>query len=293
MAARWAAPSRLQDTYSGATASQLSFSVNTVTGAISNITLQGSTGTYHFTTTAFTVAATQYLAFYAPYQTAVFFAGLTVQSSTAGGAPVITSTLTATGAGLRFDYQITAINNPTSYGATGLPDGLTVNTATGLISGTATGTATVTTTNDVTISAANASGTGSATLVLTMLPPAPTVSSTLSATGTYGEAFSYQITGSDGPNVFNATGLPSTLSVVAATGLMSGTPTTTGTSYVTISAGSRAAQGAPRWSLRLSAAAREGAAARKPRLSGSTISSIPLGPPFMTTRMEATAFIPR
>jgi hypothetical protein len=51
--------------------------------------------------------------------------------------PVISSAATATGnVGTAFSYQITASNTPTSYNATGLPPGLSVNTATGLISGT-------------------------------------------------------------------------------------------------------------------------------------------------------------
>src|SRR5881392_1229641 len=53
--------------------------------------------------------------------------------------PVITSAITATGqVGVAFSYTIGATNNPTSYNATGLPAGLTVNTTTGLISGTPT-----------------------------------------------------------------------------------------------------------------------------------------------------------
>ena len=47
-------------------------------------------------------------------------------------APVINSPLTATGTvNTAFSYQITATNNPTSYGATGLPSTLTVNTEIG------------------------------------------------------------------------------------------------------------------------------------------------------------------
>src|SRR4029434_3627969 len=88
--------------------------------------------------------------------------------------PVITSPATATGqVGVAFSYQITATNNPTSYNATGLPAGLSVNTSTGLISGTPTTTGTY----SVTISATNAGGTGSATLVITICEPTPTITS--------------------------------------------------------------------------------------------------------------------
>src|SRR3989442_829877 len=53
--------------------------------------------------------------------------------------PVIKRSLTATGrVGVAFSYTITATNSPTSYNATGLPAGLSVNTSTGVISGTPT-----------------------------------------------------------------------------------------------------------------------------------------------------------
>ena len=84
---------------------------------------------------------------------------LTISTSASGdSAPAITSALSATGTiGAAFNYQITAYaNGPTSFNAAGLPAGLTVNTVTGLISGTPT-TAGIA---SVTISAANASGAG-------------------------------------------------------------------------------------------------------------------------------------
>ncbi len=80
-------------------------------------------------------------------------------------APVITSATTASGTvGASFSYQITAKNTPTSYGAAGLPAGLTVSTGTGLISGTPTAAGTST----VTLSATNSTGTGTASLTLTI-----------------------------------------------------------------------------------------------------------------------------
>ena len=81
--------------------------------------------------------------------------------------PVIGSALTATGyLTLPFTYTIAASNGPTYYSAIGLPPGLSVNTSTGVISGTPT----TACTSSVTLNASNAMGTGSATLVLTILP---------------------------------------------------------------------------------------------------------------------------
>jgi hypothetical protein len=82
--------------------------------------------------------------------------------------------LTASGTvGAAFNYQITASNNPTSYNATGLPAGLSVNTTSGLISGTPTAAGS----SNVTISATNAAGTGSATLALTIAASGSTTAS--------------------------------------------------------------------------------------------------------------------
>ena len=80
-------------------------------------------------------------------------------------APVISSALTATAThGTAFSYQITATNSPVGYSATGLPAGLSINTTTGLISGTPTTAAT----SNVVIMSSNTSGTGEAVLVLTV-----------------------------------------------------------------------------------------------------------------------------
>src|SRR5438552_9510910 len=153
----------------------------------------------------------------------------------AGPKPVITSPTTATGqVGVAFSYQITATNSPTSYGATGLPSGLSVNTSTGLISGTPAAGTDAGSPYSVTISATNAGGTGSATLTLTINPATPVIQPPFTATGQVGVAFSYTITATNNPTSYNATGLPAGLSVSTSTGLISGTPTTAGTYAVTI-----------------------------------------------------------
>jgi hypothetical protein len=82
-------------------------------------------------------------------------------------APVITSVLTATGTvNQAFSYQITADNSPSSFNATGLPAGLSVNTNSGAI----TGTPTAAGSNNVTISASSSGGTDSKTLVVVISP---------------------------------------------------------------------------------------------------------------------------
>jgi len=152
----------------------------------------------------------------------------------------ITSALSATGTDRSaFNYQITANNGPIGYGAAGLPAGLSVDPGMGAISGVPT----MTGTSSVTISAFNASGTGSAILAVIVAPAAPLISSTLSVTGTNGAAFSYRIVGTDNPTGYSASGLPTGLSFSASTGLISGTPTVTGTKTATIIASNAAGSG--------------------------------------------------
>ena len=100
-------------------------------------------------------------------------------------APVVTSAASASGSvGTAFSYQITATNSPTSFNATGLPDGLSVSTTSGLISGTPA----VAGVFPCTILATNDAGTGPASLALTIAaseggnppPPPNTTNSTFS-----------------------------------------------------------------------------------------------------------------
>src|SRR5438034_2383030 len=88
------------------------------------------------------------------------------QTFTIAAPPVINSPFTACGTvGVAFSYTITATNNPTSFSASPLPAGLSVNTSTGLISGPPTTTGTT----NVTITASNGAGTcnkATATLVI-------------------------------------------------------------------------------------------------------------------------------
>ncbi|HTP32630.1 MAG TPA: putative Ig domain-containing protein [Candidatus Acidoferrales bacterium] len=91
-------------------------------------------------------------------------------STTALSAPVITSASTAAAVvGASFTYAITATNSPASYSADGLPAGLTINGANGIISGIPLSPGTF----SVTLSATNSAGTGTAPLTLTVAASTP------------------------------------------------------------------------------------------------------------------------
>ncbi|MGD0090295.1 MAG: putative Ig domain-containing protein, partial [Planctomycetota bacterium] len=209
----------------------------TTSGAAIYYTTDGSLPTTSSTkyTGAINVAATTTLKAYAVNagmsDSTVASAAYTINS--APPAPVITSATTATGTtGVAFTYSITASNSPTSYNAAGLPAGLSVNMSTGAI----TGTPTAAGNSSVAISATNAGGTGTATLALTIVVPPPVITSATTASGTIGVAFSFQITASNSPASYTATGLPGGLSVDQAKGIISGTPTAALATDVAISA---------------------------------------------------------
>src|SRR5256886_15785796 len=240
-------------------------------------------------------------------------------SALAAPKPSITSPTTDCGTtGVPYSYQITADQAINTWGAAPLPGGLTVNTTTGLISGTPTTAGTY----SITLGASNGNGAGTATLTLTInavptigsLSPTcttaggpqftltvngtnfvsgstvnwngtalattfvsatqltatvpavliatagtasltvvtpcggtsnaqtftivatPVITSPLTACGTVGVPFSYTITATNNPTSFSASPLPAGLSVNTSTGVISGTPTTAGTTNVTITA---------------------------------------------------------
>jgi len=98
--------------------------------------------------------------------------------------PVISSATTASGAyhTLFGGYAITASGSPTTYAVTGdLPPGLTLNTATGLISGTPTEIGTF----NVTLGATNPAGTGNAPLAITINQANQTINFPAIATQAY------------------------------------------------------------------------------------------------------------
>jgi len=138
-------------------------------------------------------------------------------------APVITSPASATATvGAPFQYQIAASFNPTTFNAANLPTGLSINQASGVISGSPVAPENA---RAVTLSATNATGTGQANLTLNVvLPVAPVVIGT-NIQGVLGAQLNYQIVASNNPGLYEADNLPANLSVNAVTGLISGIPT--------------------------------------------------------------------
>ncbi len=157
---------------------------------------------------------------------------------TVGTPPSITSALTATGVtGQQFStYTLTATgSSPITYNATNLPPGLSFDPNTHTINGSPTQ-AGVT---DVTLTASNAYGNDTKILVITIIegPQPPEINSSLIATGTKNQAFSYTVTASGTqPITYNATNLPAGLSFDPVTQIISGVPTSAGVTNVPLTA---------------------------------------------------------
>lgn len=157
----------------------------------------------------------------------------------AQGVPVVTSNGSASASlGQSFTYNITASNGPiTGYAATGLPPGLTLDTASGAITGTPTAETPAGSPTVVTLTATNATGTSAAKPLLISVgvaPGTPVITSALSANARVGLAFTYTISASATPTSYTATGLPPGLSLTGA--VISGTPTQADSFEVTLRA---------------------------------------------------------
>ncbi len=185
-------------------------------------------------------------------------------NQTASGGVTVTSPGNQTSTvGTAASVQISATDTAggtLSYSATGLPAGLTISATTGLISGkpTTAGTSTVT------VTATDSTGpSGTTSFTWTVSAAAGntvTVTSPGSQTGTVGTAASLQVHATDSAAgqtlTYSAAGLPAGLSISASTGLISGTPTTAGTSSVTVTAtDTTAAKGSATFTWTISAAA--------------------------------------
>ena len=169
-------------TGNGANTTVTGLSLNTTTGVISGTPVSpAAAGTYAIALSATNASGTSY-------------ATLTIMLNASSALPVINSaaTLATTNSPIT-PYTITASNSPTSFTATGLPTGLTLNTSTGVISGTPTPTSGIW---PVLVTATNASGTSEAILTVTINATAgiPVINSSAAVSATINSAFTYSIT---------------------------------------------------------------------------------------------------
>src|SRR5487761_1862932 len=184
-----------------------------------------------------TTRATQYG--YSIYEFQVYASAGTANTVTVTTPPNQTTFL-GTAASLQVQASDSASGQTLTYSATGLPAGLSINSSTGLISGTPT----TAQTTSVTVTAKDTTGaSGSAAFTWTISPATGntvTVTNPGNQAGTVGIAVSLQIHATDSASgqtlTYSATGLPAGLSINSSTGLISGTPTTAQTTSVTVTA---------------------------------------------------------
>ncbi len=206
----------------------LPLTINPATGVISGT--PGASGTFNFTvqvTDSFPLSDTQAL------------------SITIGAAPVppnITTTSLPDGTmGTVYNrtLQRSGGTAPFTWSFTGtLPPDLNLNPVTGVISGTPSAAGTFTFTPQVTDSLSLTDTTPPGLSITIVTPPAPTITTTSLPGGTVGTVYSQtlQASGGTGTRVWSVTSgsLPSNLSLAPTTGVISGNPTSPGTSAFTV-----------------------------------------------------------
>jgi hypothetical protein len=151
------------------------------------------------------------------------------------GTPTITTTgLPSSTVNQPYNFSVaeTGGTGSLTWSASGLPAGVTINPSSGVISGTPTVTGPYT----VTINLSDSLGATAtpATFSFSITDP-PSISTTSLPDGVQGSAYNVTLTGASGttPYVWTATGLPAGLTISSG-GLISGTPSATGTSTVNI-----------------------------------------------------------
>ncbi|REE95021.1 putative Ig domain-containing protein [Thermomonospora umbrina] len=139
-----------------------------------------------------------------------------------------------TGTAVRLTNQVNGGTAPYTWTATGLPAGLTIDPTSGTITGTPS-TAGSTRVTVTATDARNKTGSASFTWTITTTGAAPSVTSPGAQTAYVGRPFQLPLnaTGGATPYRWKATGLPAGLTIDAATGRITGTPTRWGMSTAT------------------------------------------------------------
>ena len=149
--------------------------------------------------------------------------------------PSITPGQTASGTvGQAFSFTPASTGTITSWAASNLPGGLSINASTGEITGTPTNAGS----SSPAITATNSAGSDTETLAFTIaaaIQP-PSIPSGQNASGTVGQAFSFTPSATGAVSSWSATGLPAGLSISTSTGAITGTPTTAGSFSPSITA---------------------------------------------------------
>ncbi len=184
----------------------------------SGLTLNASTGVISGTPIA---AGTNLVNISATYQGVIANAVLTI-AITNQLAPLITSAIGLEGTvGASLSYTIAATNSPVSFSASGLPSGLSLNGANGIISGAPSASGSF----PVSISATNGAGTSSATLNINVAAApaeAPVISSAAEIAVTYSTFVNFTVTATNLPTSISVTNLPSGLTYNQSTHVISG-----------------------------------------------------------------------
>jgi len=196
-------------------------SIATSTGIIAGTPAQSAIGTANVTVTVSDNSSPQKVAT-AALSLTVTPATLSITTTALPNA-IVGSAYTAV-------LGVTGGVTPYTYAASGLPSGLSINASTGAITGTtvlsAVGTASVKFTVTDTETTPQ---TATATLSLKVLPSGLSITTTSLPDGVVNQPYSSSIaaTGGTPPYTFSASGLPSSLSINASTGAITGTPTST------------------------------------------------------------------
>ena len=164
-------------------------------------------------------------------------ADVTTEVRVVGPVSIGTAALANGVAGVVYNASLSATGGtlPYTWGATGLPAGLQIDSVSGAIGGTPAVTGTFTVGFTVTDSSSPTAETDSRQLSLTIVPALAITTAAL-PNGVVGTAYNGPVaaTGGTAPFTWAATGLPAGLQINAVTGVVSGTPTTAGPATIDV-----------------------------------------------------------